>query len=330
MASKKDKLLNVGLGAGLLGGLLLALKFVVRRPTKTPVPDTISPAIFSTKVLHTSHGPVVYHESGSGQPLIFVHNISPGASSYEWSKVYPDFASRYRVIALDLIGFGESARPAEHLSASDCVRTLAEFIRATCWEQTPILVGSGLGAGFCAFLASQHPELVARLILVMPTGGNHFGRRRVSLSAKMTSRVGLLNRFLYRNHQSTAASMRAWLAQSEFADPGRLTDETVDVYTTCAQQYGAEHAVFNYYSGRFNFDLVSRIRNLAQPVTIFWSDGNLFPPLEEAYRLQEIISLCNVVVLKNVGALPAIEDPAQMSTLLGEQLQGGLRVLQTG
>ena len=93
---------SVGLGAGILGAIIVALKYALRPPTKRRVPDSISSRVFVSKVLHTSLGQVVYHESGSGQPLIFLHNVGLGASSYEWSKVYPEFASRYRVVALDL------------------------------------------------------------------------------------------------------------------------------------------------------------------------------------------------------------------------------------
>ena len=95
-------------------------------------------------------------------------------------KVYPEFAATHRVIALDLIGFGESARPNVQLGAADYVRILAEFIRATCRDTPPILIGSGLGAGFCIYLASQHPEMVSRLILLTPTGLNNFGKKETA------------------------------------------------------------------------------------------------------------------------------------------------------
>ena len=330
MPSKKDKLLNVGLGAGLLGGLLLALKFAVRRPTKSPVPDTISPAIFATRVMQTSYGPVVYHESGSGQPLIFIHQIAPGASSYEWSKVYPDFPGRFRVLALDMIGFGESARPDAKLEASDCVRVLAEFIRSTCWEQMPVLIGSGLGAGFCACLASQHPELVSRLILFMPTGGNDFGRRPLPRRARLLSRMPLLNRFAYRNYQSTRTAMRLLLAESAFFDPAKLTDETVDVFTTCAQQYGAEHAVFSYHTGRFNFDLEARLKPVTKPVALLWSEAATFPPIESAHALQQLAGNASLSILKNTGTLAAIEDPEQMIAALNDLLEPELHVFKAG
>lgn len=327
---KQKQLLNVGLGAGLLGAALLALRYAIKRPATAPVPETISPKVFTTKVLHTSCGPVVYHESGSGQPLIFVHGVCLGASSYEWSKIYPEFAASHRVLALDLIGFGESARPNAQLGAADYVRTLAEFIHATCWEEPPVVIGSGLGAGFCVYLGSQHPELVARLILLMPTGLGDYGKQRQPLGIKLISRLPMLNRFVYRNYQSTKSAVQSWLAGTGFVNPELVSEETVDVFTTCAQQYGAEYSVLNLQSGRLNFDLESRFKMLTQPVTLLWGGQNAHPPFDWGCRLQGMVRNCNLVVLKNAGAFAALESPQQVTAALREELQSGLRVYKAG
>lgn len=328
MSNDKKKL--VGVGVGLAGAIFLALKYALRPATKSRVPDAISPAIFKTKVLHTSLGEVVFHESGSGQPLLFVHNVTLGASSYEWSKVYPHFAAGFRVLALDLIGFGESSRPEAKYSAPDYVRMLSEFIRATCGGERPILVGSGLGGGFCAYLATQHPELVSRLVLLMPTGLRDFGRQRLPLRAQAISRLPLLGRFVYRNSQSTRAAVRTWLERFAFAEPGRLSDETIDIYTTCAQQYGAEHAMLNFQSGRLNFDLETRMKMVAQPVTLLWATEALFPPIDWGHRFREAAQRCNLVLLPGVSTLAALEDPAQLIETLEEELQSELRVYRAG
>jgi pimeloyl-ACP methyl ester carboxylesterase len=317
--------LKVGLGAGLLGALFIAMKYAIRRPTKLPVPDSISPAVFKTKVLHTSLGQIVYHESGAGQPLVFIHHISPGGSSYEWSKVYPEFVGEHRVIAPDLIGFGESARPNTHMTAADQVRALAEFLRATS-DEPAVLVASGIGAGLSVYLASQHPELVSRLILLMPTGLTEFGRSHLAFSMRAVSAFPMLHRFIYRNYQSTHSAIRAWLAAFGFADPGRITDETVDVFTTCAQQYGAEHSLLSLHAGRFAFDLESRMKQLAVPVAILWADHPDAPPLDWAYRLQILVKNSSVTVLRNVRALAALEDPGQMIEVLHDQLGRDLRI----
>ncbi len=319
----------MGLGAGLMGALLLAFKYVIKRPTTAPVPDTISSKVFTTKVLHTSRGPIVYHESGTGQPLIFVHSIGAGASSYEWSKIYPEFAAEHRVIALDLIGFGESARPNLQLGAADYVRTMAEFIRSTCWEQPPILIGSGLGAGFCVYLASQHPELVSRLVLLSPTGSNDFGAQDLALNLKLASRVPMLNRFVYRNRQSTKTAVHAWLTKHLFANPELVTSEMVDVFSTCAQQYGAEYSILNLQSGLLNFDLETRFKMLTQPVTLLWGNQSIHPPMEMAFRFQGAIKNCNLVTLQNTGVFAALESPELVSDALRQELQNKLRVYKS-
>jgi len=328
-AQRKKRLFGAGLGAGLLGAAFLALRYAVRPVTKARVPDTISPAIFRTKALHTSVGQVVYHESGSGPTLVFIHGICAGASSYEWSKVYPLFTGSHRVLAPDLIGFGESARPDANLTATDYARSLAEFIRGTC-DEPVIIVASGFGAGLSVLLGSQHPEVVKQLVLWMPTGLTEFGMREVSLGRRVGSMAPLVHRFLYRNYESSRAAVRGWLVMHGFADASRITDETVEVYATCAQQYGAEHAIRNLYAGRLNVDLETRLPTLSQPVTMLWPeqtpDGALAP--EMPARLQALARGCRLRFVPRLSQLAAVEGAAEIGALLAEELDPGPKVVR--
>lgn len=55
--------------------------------------------------------PVTWYEGGTGAPLLLLHGSGPGASSLgNWRTVLAPLARRYRVYAMDLIGFGKSAR----------------------------------------------------------------------------------------------------------------------------------------------------------------------------------------------------------------------------
>lgn len=326
MKSKREKLVGVGLGAGFLGAVLLGLKYAIRPPTKARVPDAISPGTFATKVLHTSLGTMVFHEAGSGRPLVFVHAPGMGASSYEWSKVYPAFADGYRVMALDLIGFGESARPGGRMTAAEHARTLAEFLRALC-DGPATLVGSGLGGGFCAHMASQHPELTDHLILHMPTGLRDFARSRIPLSTRLMGGVPLLNRFLYRNHKATRAGLRSLLARTGFADAEKITEEMLDVYTTCAQQAGAEHALINLLTGNLAFDLEARLKGLPHRVSLLWGEQAHFPPLEWAYRWHGMLPNSTLAILPGCGFLAALENPEAVIEAVRSALDARLRVV---
>lgn len=319
---------SVGIGAGILGAILVALKYALRPPTKRRVPDAISPAVFATKVRHTSLGPMVYHEAGSGPPLVFVHNVGFGASSYEWSKVYPEFAARHRVVALDLIGFGESSRPAVRLTAGDCVRTLAEFLGSFAWEQPPVLVASGWSAGLCVFLATQHPELVSRLILHMPNGTGEIGSHSLSFFSRWLYRTPLLARFLYRNQLSTKSSVAAWLRKAVFTDSAAVTEEMIDVMTTCAQQPSAEHAALAWLGGTLGFDLEARLRMLIRPMALLWGEEWMPEPEGPAQQMQKIVPSCPFTVIPHGGIMAALEAPAAMVAALEEQLRSDLRVLK--
>jgi len=271
---------------------------------------------------------MVYHESGSGDPLLFVHGVSPGASSYLWSKIYPRFAATHRVLAPDLIGFGESERPDRPTSAADHVRSLAEFLRGTCGGRRPIVIGSDLGAGFAALLATQHPELVSRLLLLMPVGLVELGRNRLPPGFAFASRIPGLNGFLYRNYLARRAALRAWLATQGFADPSRLPEETVDVYTTCAQQAGADHAILNFLSGRLHFDLEARLPLIPHPVCLIWAEQAVYPPVEWAARFRDLIPHCSLRIVENAGLLAPLEQPDALAALLEEEVGGGFRVVE--
>ena len=129
---KKNPILGLGIGVGLLGAVALAVSRGTRRSRREPIPDSISPTIFATRVAQTSKGQIVYHICGSGEPLLFLHGYFLGASSYEWSKVYCHFAMRREVIAPDLIGFGRSDKPLKKsdFSFAGHVDWMAAFVAA--------------------------------------------------------------------------------------------------------------------------------------------------------------------------------------------------------
>jgi haloalkane dehalogenase len=273
---------------------------------------------------------VVYHESGQGGPLVFVHGVYVGASSYEWSKVYPHFAGMHQVLAVDLLGFGESERPDVPLSAADHVQALVEFVRAKSGGERASIVASGLGAGFVTILAAQHPELVQRLILLMPMGRVEFGRRRLPKRYGVFSRMPLVNRTFYRRYLSTRIHIRGWLKSFGFVDPEKISEETVEVLTNCAQQFGADRAIFQWMSRRFDLDLEKRLAELSQPVTLVWGENAVNPSLESGYRLQPIAKQCNLVVLPNAGLLAPLESPMQVAAALVKELDPTIHIFKAG
>lgn len=322
---KRKPVLGIGIGVGLVGAVALAVRYGLRRAPRERLPDDISPSIFATRVAETTRGEMVYHVSGSGDPLVFLHGIYLGASSYEWSKVYPHFTMGYEVIAPDLIGFGESERSGIAMDAVDYAESIAEFLLETCRGRKPVVIASGLTAGIALLMASRHPERFDRLIVLLPTGLEESGKWR---AAGMVALVGLpgLNRFVYHNYLSREPFIRGWLSRFALGDPSRLTEEMVRALATCAQQPGAEHAIFGFLRGRLAFDIESRFDRVPQEVTILWPDRAAGFPLDAGEAISRKLSRARFVPVPDAGILAALETPSRIIELLAAELDRGLTV----
>ena len=313
-------MLGLGIGVGLLGAVALAVSRGTRRSPREPIPDAISPTIFATRVAQTSKGQVVYHICGSGEPLVFLHGYFLGASSYEWSKVYSHFAMGREVIAPDLIGFGESERPSQAMDASDIADSIAELLRQIVAGRAVALVASGLTCQIALLLASRHPELISRMVLFMPTA---LRTPAQSHTLGFAQGLPLLKRFIYRNQLARAPFIKNWLMRTGFSKPENVTDETVNILTTCAQQYGAEHAILGFLRNRRRFQVEDRLANVAAPVRILWPEDAKGFDLAEASELCSKLRNASLQTLPGAAAFAPMEMPAEISAAISQWLDAG-------
>ncbi len=317
---KKKPALGVGLGVGVLGTLALAIRYRMQRALRRPIPENISPAVFATRVVQTGVGEIVYHSSGSGEPIIFLHGIYLGASSFEWSRVYPEFANRHHVIALDLIGFGESERPNPGLDANDHSLALADLIRTLTPGRRPTLVASGASAAIALKLAVQHPEQLGQLVIYAPAGLDET-LRRLPVGISTLARIPGLNAFIYKNYFARRPFIRSWLTRVGFADPAFFAEDIADMLTTCASQYGAEHAMVAFMRGRILYDVRTQLTRVSQPVSIFWPDLPDRSASAFTETLRAAIPRCEVVPAGPLGVLGALENPAHLRELIESRLR---------
>jgi pimeloyl-ACP methyl ester carboxylesterase len=104
-----------------------------------------------------------YESFGRGQPIVFVHGWL-GSWRY-WVPVMQDLSVEYRTYALDLWGFGDSAKEPAHYSVENYVDMVVAFLDEMGIWQAP-LVGHTLGAVVAAELAARYPERVTRVLAV--------------------------------------------------------------------------------------------------------------------------------------------------------------------
>ncbi len=255
-------------------------------------------------------------------PLIFLHNFGGGASAYEWSKVYPAFAATHRIIAPDLIGWGQSAHPVRDYQVDDYLITLAEFISQAADSPVPVVASSLTGA-IAIRLAVERPELFQSLFLVCPSGFADFGQdsgRRLPLNV---IRTPLLNSLIYTLGATNDLAVRNFLVQFLFANPERVSDEMVAAYLASAQQPKAEYAALAFLRGDLYFDLALYIRQLTVPTVMFWGEEAQFTNIKLGRRLASLNSqaIREFEAIAGTGVLPHLEQPELVIGLLWRYLQ---------
>lgn len=108
-----------------------------------------------------------YRAEGRGTPLVLIHGIA--GTSATWDDVIPRLSARHRVLAPDLLGHGESAKPEGDYSLGGYANVLRDFLEVLGHERAT-LVGHSLGGGIALQFAYQFPERCARLVLVSSGG----------------------------------------------------------------------------------------------------------------------------------------------------------------
>lgn len=317
---RTQQALGVGLGVGLAGALAVALRYAFRTRRWPVMPDTLSPAIFADRVFPTSRGQMVYHICGSGNPLIFLHGVYPGASSFEWSRVYPEFTLDFEVIAPDLIGFGESERPAKPLDLRDQSESLIEFFHLACGDRKPVIVASGIGAKLALFLASQHPEFFEQLILWAPTGVRKALRGKTARHALGISKLAWVRSIAWNSQLSNPAWLRTWVANIGFEEPTAEDEEVTAALSTCTGLYQSDKAVWGFFDGTFGDDLSNRLGAVACPVQILWPEDSPLFPRHEVETLGREIPQNSLRLLPAGGVLAPLRHPAFFRDVLKEIL----------
>ena len=317
----KSKALGVSLGAGLLGALALAVRYGWRNTLRGIIPDAISPAVFATRVAETTLGEIVYHTADTqnpGTPVLFLHGVFPGASSFEWSKIYPRFANTWRVLVPDLIGFGESQRPYPALSAEEQVRSLAEFLDGTTPREPAVIVASGLSANIALLFAARYPERTMRVILWMPDVA--LGKANPSRGWHRLGWFPSMARLVYRYQLSTESFLRSWLLRSGFMLDGAGLEEALSVITSTAQQYGAEHAFLAQSSKAYWRGLRTGLRYLSSPVSMLLAIGSDKDSSAAISDLRPLVSRFAIVEVAAQGALAPVAESDAVASAIEREL----------
>ena len=254
-------------------------------------------------------------ELGSGPPILLVHGIHPGASSYEYRNLFPLLAAQHRVVAFDLLGCGLSDRPNLGYSADLFTELVSDALVEAFGSQSATVVGTSLGAAFAIRVAARANQRVAGVVAICPTGlGGVFDRSPNGAQVALTGtvRTPVLGEALF-NGFTSRPSIRYFLGRRTYADAASVTPEIIDHYYAVAHQPGARYVPAHFLGGMLNCNIAQDLPFVDAPILVAWGEqASSFSPLANAGEFLKLAQNAKLVTFANSGLLPHEEEPEAM------------------
>jgi len=255
-----------------------------------------------------------YRDTGprDAPALILLHGF--GSSLDTWEPWARELAAKYRVVRLDLPGFGLTG-PDPTGDYSD-KRTLA--ILAGLMDQLALpraaLIGNSLGGRFAWEFAAAHPERVSRLVLISPDGfaspGFEYGKApEVPLLLELMPWVG------------PRSLIRANLAPA-WAHPEALPDAVLDRYRDMLLAPGVRRAILDRTRQTVLADPAPRLRSIAAPTLLLWGEEDHMIPPRNAQDYLRLMPRARLERLPGMGHVPFEEAPTRALPPLERFLAG--------
>ena len=258
---------------------------------------------------------VHYQEAGerNAPPLVLIHGFA--SSTLVWSKVFlPLAAAGFRVIAIDMLGFGYSGKPrnGEYTIAGQAKLLIGLLDQLGIKRAT--LVGSSYGGAVAVTCALDYAQRVERLVLIGTVNNNrplNYKLMRVFGSPVFGDVVSPLligSRRLLRRRMKRVYDRHAWV----------LDERRVDARHLPLRAAGTQRAIIRTVRC-WDAERISRDAHLIRkPTLLLWGEKDREIPLADGERLHEEIPGSRLIVFLNCGHLPHEEYPEAFTKVVAD------------
>ncbi len=258
---------------------------------------------------------IFYFEEGAGEPLVFLHN---GGNDHRiWDHQIAHFSKTHRVIAIDLLGFGQSDKPRVDYTLPlyvEMIETLVDEL-----ELAPVnLIGNCMGGAMSLAYAARHPDKVRQMILFNVASEQHVLAGPLAKVYQTFSKHRWLRNLLSLkvdlfglSKKETARRLRSQFGANP-PDDAEFTAYTHRLYN----RKGQIRVLYNNLSVFDTFrpiDEFERPKNGFPPVCLFWGRENFVLPATAGEKLCQRLQPEQVEWLDGCGHLPMREQPAEIN-----------------
>ena len=259
---------------------------------------------------------VHYKATGpQGAPvLLLLHGF--GSSLQAWDDWSLKLEQKYRVIRLDLPGFGlTGASPANDYSEEKDLAILTHFADKLGLEKFSVM-GHSMGGKMAWSLAASQPERVQALVLMAPDGfpeTKDIGTKPYEVPAIMGLIKYVLPKYLVRKSIEPA-----------FAEADALNDALVNRYFDMLRAPGVRGAILERSNQTIYTDPVPRLKAIKAPTLLIWGEQDQMIPSTNSQSYAHVLSNSTTVLVPELGHLLQEEQPEKGLTAVMQFLESHL------
>lgn len=247
-----------------------------------------------------------YTDQGQGTPLLMIHGF--GGSLHNFDALCDSLAGQFRIIRLDLPGFGLSALPVPEGEKADYIAHYRDFFNSFFSHlqiDSVYIIGNSLGGWIGWDLALEKPEVVRKLVLIAPAGYE---------MAEISSKVARLLRIpgielLYSKGQPMFMSRNN--AEKVFATDSLISNELVITNNRMSNAgNNLENLIRLGRAGQVAD--TARISQIQCPTLILWGKQDEIIPYGHALKFQRDIRGSRLISYDPCGHCPQMEIPGRV------------------
>ena len=251
-----------------------------------------------------------YLES-SGDPtydrhILFIHGLASSADS--WLDIPEALSNYYHTLAVDLIGFGLSDKPADiNYTIENFAEFIFEFIEKkglNKYGPKITLVGHSLGGYIAVEFAIRNKELIEKLVLIDSSGF-------------LKGPTPLLEQYLYAAKNATYDNVRNVFEQL-VSQPWKVLPVVINTFITRISapdaKYPFESAYQNSTSTQIDLKRLKSIQDI--PTLLIWGSNDKLIPIEYIEPFKQVLRDYRVEMIEDAGHAPFVEKPAIICELL--------------
>jgi pimeloyl-ACP methyl ester carboxylesterase len=253
-----------------------------------------------------------YYDRGSGPALLLIHGMF--GDHRDWEPVLEPLAARYRLLAVDLPGFGDSEKPDGDYTAERFVTAL-DGLRADLGIHRLSVVGNSFGGVVALLYTLARPEHVERLVLVSSGGFHRYSRREKLFHSARLSEVAL---------RSLSPPVQGALLRALFINPSEASERYIQKQNDKLSRPDYPEYVRAAASSIrlvMNTYLLDRVSEIECPVLLVWGEQDVVVPIEEARAALERMRDARLVVLSHCGHAPQLDCPERFVSTLDDFLE---------